>query len=153
GGEYLSLVLRRKQVELFCARQRGKASGVFQPPHQPAFLIDEDQRRGRQPGDLGAERAHLLPRVRVVVVLLRPNGIIEQGHAAEGEPRGEFLQPVRNGLAMEAEDEELADLHQAVSIVPARRRRPGGNLNSARHAAGLAAVAPWAVQESPPRTG
>jgi hypothetical protein len=43
--------------------------------------------------------------------LPRADGIVEQDDAAEPEASGECFQPVRNGLAVEAEDEEFADLH------------------------------------------
>jgi hypothetical protein len=113
GGENGPLLLQRKQIEVLRARQRREAARVFQPPHQPAFLIDEHQRRGWQPRDLGAERADLLGRVDVVVVLPGTDGVVEQDHPAEPEASGEFSQPVRDGLAVEAEDEELADLHRS----------------------------------------
>jgi hypothetical protein len=111
GGENGSLLLQRKQIEIVCARQRREAARVLQPAHQPAFLIDEHQRRGWQRRDLGAERADLLGKVDVVVVLPGTDGVVEQDHPAESETRGEFSQPDRDGLAVEAEDEEFADLH------------------------------------------
>src|SRR5262249_44457475 len=113
GGENGSLLLRWKQIEILRARQRREAARVLQPAHQPAFLIDEHQRRGWQRRDLGAERADLPGRVEIVVVLPGTDGVVEQDHAAEPEARGEFSQPIRDGLAVEAEDEEFADLHRS----------------------------------------
>jgi hypothetical protein len=43
--------------------------------------------------------------------LLRPAGIVEQDRAAEAVAGSELLQPGRDGLAEEAEDEEFADGH------------------------------------------
>ena len=53
GGEDRSFLSQWKQIEFLCARQRYEASRILEPPHQAAFLIDEDQRRGWQPGNLG----------------------------------------------------------------------------------------------------
>jgi hypothetical protein len=110
-GEDRALLIQREMIELLRARQRRKAAGLLQPPHQAALLIDEHHRGGRQRGNLPAQALHLLGRFDVVVVLLRAAGIVEQDHAAEAVAGGELLQPHRDGLAEEAEDEELADGH------------------------------------------
>jgi hypothetical protein len=60
---------------------------------------------------LRAEALHLFGRFDVVVVLPRPAGIVEQDRAAEAVAGGELLQPCRDSLAEEAEDEEFADAH------------------------------------------
>jgi hypothetical protein len=88
---------------------------LLQPPHQAALLVDEHHRGGRQRGNLPAQALHLVGRFDVVVVLLRPAGIVEQDHAAEAVAGGELLQPHRDGLAEEAEDEEFADGHVIAS--------------------------------------
>ena len=110
-GEDRALMIRREMVEFLRTRQRRKAAAFLQPPHQAALLVDEHHRGGRQRGNLRAEALHLFGRFDVVVVLLRPAGIVEQDRAAEAVAGSELLQPRRDGLAEEAEDEEFADLH------------------------------------------
>ena len=134
-GEDRALAIRREMVEFLCARQRRKAAAFLQPPHQAALLVDEHHRIGRQRGNLRAEALHLFGRFDVVVVLLRPAGIVEQDHAAEAVAGGELLQPHRDGLAEEAEDEEFADAH--VMALKTWRFEPGQARfsQSSRHAA------------------
>ncbi|MGY4221300.1 hypothetical protein ACVMFB_007799 [Bradyrhizobium sp. USDA 4522] len=110
-GQDRLLFRAREQIELLRARQRLKTAAVLEPAHQAALLVDEDQRPRRQRRDLGAKRLHLRGRSDVVVVLPGLAGIVEQDHPAEPELRGKFLQPRRNDLAVEAEDEEFADGH------------------------------------------
>ena len=56
---------------------------------------------------------------------LRPAGIVEQDRAAEAVAGGELLQPRRDGLAEEAEDEEFADAHGMALKHGAEPGRPG----------------------------
>ena len=59
---------------------------------------------------ISGHSAELPGRVDVVVVFPRLAGIVEQDDAAEAVTAGELLQPRRDGLAEEAEDEEFADV-------------------------------------------
>ena len=62
-------------------------------------------------------RPQLPGQVDVVVVLLRLAGIVEQDDAAEAVTAGELLQPRRDGLAEEAEDEEFADVVHLAALL------------------------------------
>ena len=106
-----SFLIRVEKIEFLRAWQRRKPAVLLQPPHQPALLIDEHHRPGRQLRDLAAEPPHLLRGLDIVIVFLRLAGIIEQDDAAEAVTAGELLQPRGKDFAEEAKDEEFADLH------------------------------------------
>ena len=110
------------QVEFPGARQRLKSPLLLEPPHQPAFLVDEHHWAGRQRGDLRAQAAELFGGIDIVVVFPGPAGIIEQDHAAEPVSRGKLLQPAGNGFSEKPENEEFADGHADVWGLRDKRR-------------------------------
>ena len=124
-SEDRALLVRCEMIEFPGARQWRKAAAFLQPPHQAALLVDEHHRPGGQRSNLRAEVPHLCGRFDIVVVFSRPAGIVEQDHAAQPVAGGELLQPFRNRLAEEAENEEFADGHRTGSRLQGLRGASG----------------------------
>jgi len=67
GRQRFALFFRTEKIEFLRTRQRLKPACFLQPPHQPAFLIDEHHRARRQAGvgreglRIGSARPQVLP--------------------------------------------------------------------------------------------